>query len=384
MKQIRLLVVDDSSFIRRVLTRLLSEDPKLNVVATAANGQVALSKIEQIDPDVVLLDIEMPIMNGLETLRELRTNHARLPVIMFSTLTHPGVRETVDALLLGANDYATKPDGQNDVEHAIRRVLIPKIKMHAAKYLASTGRARSRPAVDSVAKIPTVAVQSPPVEARSARPETDRCPPATRPHHAAKAEIIVIASSTGGPNALARLFSQLPEDLPVPILIVQHMPALFIQPLAFRLSSQGNVIVRGAENNGAPKAGEGLIAPGGKHMTIDRVRGKVCVTLNDDPPVNSCKPAADVLFESVAEVYGAASLAVVLTGMGEDGRNGCRAIKGAGGQVLVQDEDSSVVWGMPGSVTKAALADAVYPLDKMGPEIVQRISGMSREAGFER
>ncbi|HIK95488.1 MAG TPA: chemotaxis response regulator protein-glutamate methylesterase [Planctomycetes bacterium] len=370
MKTIRLLVVDDSAFIRRVLTRLLSEDPELNVVATAANGRLALSKLGQVDPDVVLLDIEMPEMNGLETLEELRKNYARLPVIMFSTLTHPGVRATVDALLLGANDYATKPDGQDDVEHAIRKVLIPKIKMHAAKYAASVGRTRSAPTADPVA---SDAAKSPCIRAPVDKPASAHTSIATRPAGSRKAEVIVIASSTGGPNALAMLLSHLPEDLPVPILIVQHMPAAFIRRLAFRLSSQGNVIVREGENDGVLKPGEGCIAPGEKHMAVNMVRRKVFVTFNDDPPVNSCKPAADVLFKSVADVYGAASLAVVLTGMGKDGRDGCRAIKEAGGQVLVQDEESSVVWGMPGSVAKAGLADAMRPLDELGPEIVRRI-----------
>lgn len=377
MKPIRLLVVDDSAFIRRVLTKLLSNDRELEVAATAANGRLALAKLDQVNPDVVLLDIEMPEMNGLETLEALRKRHARLPVIMFSTLTQPGVRATVDALLLGASDYATKPEGSGDVEHAINDVLIPKIKMHAAKRTAQARRAPPAPTPDRTRPGPaspanSSAVQSPAPERVSEKRSVPHAP--QRPAGAAAAKVLAIASSTGGPNALATLMSALPGNLRVPVLIVQHMPTSFIRLLAYRLSSLGNLVVREGETDRQLSPGEGWIAPGEQHMAVQRLRGQVVVRLNDDPPVNSCKPAANVLFKAVAQAYGSESLAVVLTGMGEDGLDGCRAVKEAGGQVLVQDEDSSVVWGMPGAVSKAGLADAVLPLDRLAAEIVRRVS----------
>ena len=358
MSKIRLLVVDDAAFIRLALNKLLSADPELEVVATAANGRIALDKLQQCQPDAVILDIEMPEMNGLETLAALRSTHPKLPVVMFSTLTKSGARATVDALLLGANDYATKPGTQADVNHEIRDVLIPKIKLHALPSVATESvRPAAATPTDSSARLQQV-------------------PPFVKatPTPARHAEVVAIASSTGGPNALAQLLADLPEDLSAAILIAQHMPPIFTKQLAFRLSSRGNIIIREGELDRLVVPGEGWIAPGDFHMIVEQRRGGVRLRLNQDPPEHSCRPAADVLFASVAKVYGPAGLGVVLTGMGKDGHQGCRHIHDAGGQILVQDRASSVVWGMPGSVAEAGLADGVFPLDRLGAEITRRVS----------
>ena len=364
MNKIRLLLVDDSSFIRQVLSRLLSADPDLEVVATAANGRLALSRLSDAQPDVVILDVEMPEMNGIETLAALRKSHPHLPVIMYSTLTRPGVRATIDALLLGANDYATKPEKRELVEHSIHESLIPKIKLHAA--------ARRGDAAIGAGHQP-----APLGHAQVSRP----VPPVDRLTPRPRVEAIAIAASTGGPSALARLFCDLPENLPVPILIVQHMPPEFTNHLAYRLSSQGNCVVREAVANEFVSGSRGWIAPGDFHMTVKRIAGMVRAQLNQDPPVNACRPAADVLFESAAEVFGSGVLAVVLTGMGQDGREGCESIRRAGGGILVQDQASSVVWGMPGAVARSGLADQVLPIGGLAAEIVRRVRVGRGETG---
>jgi len=347
--KIRVLVVDDAVVFRRLVADELSTDPAIEVVGTAANGRLALAKLDQLNPDLVILDIEMPELDGLATLREIRKTRPRLPVIMFSALTERGAAASLDALSLGATDYFAKPvsaGGLDASRKVLRDELIPEIK-------ALCGR----PAKGS---LPTPC----PIPAPAASP--------ARPA-AAVVEVVAVAASTGGPNALADVFAGLPADLPVPVVVVQHMPPTFTRLLAQRLSAHSAIQVEEAPPGGVLRPGHAWLAPGDFHLAVGREGGQVRTRLSQDPAENSCRPAADVLFRSVARVFGPGALAVVLTGMGQDGLRGCEAIRAAGGQVLVQDEATSVVWGMPGYVARAGLADRVLPLGLVGPEVVRRV-----------
>ena len=346
MQLIRILIVDDSAVIRKVLSHLLSSDPEIVVVGTAGNGHQALARIPETKPDLVTLDIEMPGMDGLETLVEIRKLYPRLPVIMFSTLTERGATATLDALARGASDYVTKPSqsGGSETSRAhVQEELIRKIKS-----LCLVRVPQPRP-----------------------RPRPTSTPVSLRPQ--ARVDIVAIGTSTGGPNALTVLIPQIPADFPVPIVIVQHMPPLFTRLLADRLNALGRLQVREGKPGEKLQRGQIWIAPGDFHMVVARKGPDFVLGLNHDPQENSCRPAVDVLFRSVAESYGANVLAVVLTGMGADGTRGASAIRNAGGEVIVQDEASSVVWGMPGNVVAASLTDSIYPLAGIAPELVRRV-----------
>ncbi|HEU4587336.1 MAG TPA: chemotaxis response regulator protein-glutamate methylesterase [Gemmatimonadales bacterium] len=365
MPRIRVLIVDDAVVVRRMLTDVLSADPEIEVVGAAANGRIALAKLPQLSPDIVTLDIEMPELNGLDTIVELRKDYPRLPVIMFSTRTVRGATTTLEALSLGATDYCTKPDNVGSLELAQQRVrdeLIPKIKALAGP--------RGRPATkrDTARVATAVAPVARAVRGLGLAPARPRTSPPPTP------EVVAIGVSTGGPNALATLLPRLPADFPVPVLVVQHMPPLFTRFLADRLDGRCRVRVSEARAGMVLERGRVYIAPGDWHMMVERRGADVVITTHQGPPENSCRPAVDVLFRSCAAAYGEATLAIVLTGMGQDGLRGCQALSETGAPILVQDEPSSVVWGMPGTVAEAGLADQVLPLDQIAAAIVQRTS----------
>ncbi|MGE3166592.1 MAG: chemotaxis response regulator protein-glutamate methylesterase [Planctomycetota bacterium] len=337
----RVLIVDDSVVIRRVLSQALGSHPDIEVVGTAANGQIGLAKIAQLEPDVVTMDIEMPVLDGLETLAELRKTHPRLPVIMFSTLTERGGQATLKALSLGASDYLTKPSQTESPGEAIEQVKDDLI----ARILALTGRGEA------------------PVRTPSPAPARPRDPQPGR------VDIVAIGVSTGGPNALAEIFPRLPADLPVPIVLVQHMPPLFTRLLAERLDSVSPLKVSEASDGQVIAPGTAWIAPGNFHMTVERSGTDVVLRTHQGAPENSCRPAVDPLFRSVASVYGRHTLAVILTGMGQDGKKGCEVLHELGAQIIVQDRASSVVWGMPSAVALNGLAQAELPLNAIADEI---------------
>lgn len=322
-------MVDDSAVARRLLTDALSREPGFTVAGFAPNGRIGVQKVAQLHPDVVILDVEMPEMNGLEALVEIRRQWPELPVIMFSRLTERGASVTLDALLRGASDFCEKPGrlaGSEDAASYVRQSLAPKI--------------------------------------RALCPER----PAPRPIDA-----VLIGSSTGGPNALNEIVMALPANLGVPILITQHMPPVFTRLLAERLTARGPIPFAEAEPGMAVEAGRGYVAPGDHHLLLKGGRGAIRLALDQGPPENSCRPAADPMLRSAVAVLGSGVLAVVLTGMGQDGLRGCEKVREAGGQVIVQDEASSVVWGMPGHVARAGLADEVLPLPEIGPAILRRV-----------
>jgi two-component system chemotaxis response regulator CheB len=328
----------------------------LEVVGVAPHGKIALQKIPQVNPDVITLDVEMPEMDGITTLKEIRKTYPKLPVIMFSTLTAKGAATTIEALSAGASDYVSKPANVGSVAEGLQRLeqdLIPKIKNLCR-------RSAGIPAYKPVHH-PTGAV---PMASRFVAP---------RSHPPSPIEILAIGTSTGGPNALAELFKAFPGDFPVPIVVVQHMPPLFTALLADRLTANSALKFSEGKEGDSIRSGCAYIAPGGKHMEVMRFGGNARVHLHEGPPENSCRPAVDVLFRSVVEQYGGGVLGVVLTGMGHDGMRGCELIRERGGQVLAQDEASSVVWGMPGAVVQAGYADKILPLDQICGEIVRRV-----------
>ena len=346
MSSIKVLVVDDSIVVRRIVSDALAEDPRIEVVGVAQNGSIALHKAAALKPDLITMDIEMPVMDGIDAVNQLRTRGDRMPIIMFSTLTSHGASATLDALAAGATDYVTKPSHVADPAEAIgviKEQLLPKIK----------GLFR----------------------APNARSEAARLLPTRGPIQTPKA--VVVGSSTGGPEALSKMIAAFAHPLPVPMLIVQHMPPLFTSQLAARLDRTGPNKVVEAKGGEVLNPGTIYIAPGDFHMEVNDRAGRPQAVLNQGPQVNFCRPAVDVLFRSAAAVYGGNLLAVVLTGMGSDGREGARAIVEAGGRVIAQDEATSVVWGMPGAVATAGLAHVLVPISEVGPTITRTITPQS-------
>jgi two-component system, chemotaxis family, protein-glutamate methylesterase/glutaminase len=364
MRRIRVMIVDDVAIVRRLVADALAIDPELQVVGMAANGKEALAKITSFAPDLVILDYEMPEMDGLETLRELKKSYPEIRVVLFSTYTRHGAKVTLDALWLGADDYATKVSASDLVAatRCVQSELIPKIK-------ALCGGDDGNPAG---------LVPGSPAQALAAPREPGAAVNAARV--STRAEIVAIGASTGGPRALASLLERLPRDLAAPVVIVQHMPPLFTRSLAERLDGSTPLRCAEGEDGAVLEAGTVWIAPGNWHVNVAREGGTATLRLSGDPPENSCRPAVDPLFRSVADVYGAGALGVVLTGMGQDGLKGAERIKKRGGTILAQDESSSVVWGMPGAIVRAGLADRVLPVRDIAAEIARRVASGRRRA----
>jgi len=339
--RIRVLVVDDSVVIRKLLSEALRGDPGIDVVGTASNGSIALQRIAQLSPDVVTLDIEMPEMDGLSTLREIKRRFPRTRVIMCSSLTERGAAITMDALASGADDYLTKIARPSDGEESFQRQLTPKVKQF---FLEPNPAAAGKPAAA----------------------------PSPRPKHV-QPKAVAIGVSTGGPNALAAVIPSLPKSFPLPVFIVQHMPPMFTRLLAERLNAASNLPVLEAADGLAVTPGTVYIAPGDFHLCVTRTAAGPVLRTNQDPAENSCRPAVDVLFRSVGQVYGAATVSVILTGMGQDGYRGVEYLRGLGGYVIAQDEPSSVIWGMPGNIVRAGLADSVCDLNAVVPAILRRL-----------
>lgn len=340
---VRVMVVDDSVVIRQVIKDALASDPGIEIVGTAQNGKVALEKLADVNPDLITLDLEMPEMDGLRTLEEMQRLQLRVPVIVFSTLTERGAKAALDALARGASDYVCKPSGQRNVQATMERIrseLIPKI--HALS--------RRRAGVPAPASVGS--------------PGLDVAPPSTAGADApsARVELVVIGVSTGGPSALAEVIPRLPRELPVPVLIVQHMPPVFTKVLAQRLASTSRLKVREAEQRDRIEPGTVYIAPGDHHMRVAGSARESWLVLDQSPAENGCRPAVDPLFQTAAQAYGAGLLALILTGVGHDGTKGAGFIRRAGGTVWAQDEATSVAWGMPSSIISANLAQRVLPL----------------------
>lgn len=380
MEKVRVLIVDDSAVMRKIIASALQKEPSIEIVGFAANGLQAIEAIQTCNPDVMTLDIEMPEMDGLTALREIRKENKYLPIIMFSSLTHKGAQAAVMALTAGASDYVGKPvnttGGIDDAFKVLEAELIPKI-IGLAKRVKSR-RDREGRSVSTEKLHASAATLRPSV---ATKPLVSALPISSLASNVGKvisgvlakpAQAVCIGVSTGGPEALMQVFGTINAPLSVPIFIVQHMPADFTALLAARLSATGVMTVKEAEEGEIAIPGMVYIAPGGFHMALSRPGTKTIIHLNTEPPENSCRPAVDVLFRTAAEVYGSGLLAVMLTGMGYDGLKGSQIIKEKGGQVIAQDEATSVVWGMPGAVVQAGLADSVLPIEKIADEIIFR------------
>lgn len=359
MPPIKVLIVDDAVMIRKMVSSVLNEDPDIDVVGTAANGKIALMKLPQLKPDLITCDIEMPEMDGLTTVREIRKVDKKVPIIMYSTLSQAGATITLQCMSAGATDYVTKPANVGSVNEGLQKLreeLIPKIKSICMGGMSpsaiSSARATRRPTALPVKRIA----------------------PGTRPPVAnGPVKLLCIGSSTGGPNALMKVFETMPKNLPVPIVLVQHMPPMFTKMLAKQIEDHTKISIKEGEEGEIIQNGKVYIAPGGKHMELKKMAAGMKIHLHEGPQVNFCRPAVDPLFDSAVSCVGGNLVGVILTGMGSDGLHGCENIKANGGYVIAQDEATSVVWGMPGHVAKAGVADEVLPLNKITNAIVNKI-----------
>jgi two-component system chemotaxis response regulator CheB len=354
-ERVRVLVVDDSALMRKLIPSILARDPMIDVVGTAMDGAFALKKIEELRPDVVTLDLEMPRMDGMETLR-LIMRRAPMPVVMVSTHSREGAYATFKALALGAIDFVAKPkEASSGHLEAIADQLIEKIKV--AKRAAGT-------------RMPS------PVIFETLQPVKKNARVHLPPHR-----IIAIGVSTGGPNALQFVLSQIPAEFPGSLLIVQHMPEGFTEMFARRLDECCSLEVQEAKSGDLLLAGRALVCPGNRHMMVRRMPRGDMVVLSDSAPVNGHRPSVDVLFHSLSQEFGPMGVGVLMTGMGEDGAEGLGAIKAAGGATIAQSEDTCVVAGMPRAAILKGYANRIVPLDAIGQHL---ITHFGRERAAER
>ena len=374
--KIKVLIVDDSAVMRKIISSALLKEPSIEIVGYASNGIQAIENVRTLNPDVVTLDIEMPEMDGLSALKEIRKENKRLPIVMFSTLTHKGAQAAVMALTAGASDYVGKPTtSAGSIEGAFKVLeseLIPKIIGLAKRSRLRNAQVSQKP--NSVQAVPMKKNELGTINTVTSTKAPGKQLVPNKPISA-----VCIGVSTGGPMALMQVFSQIQNPLPVPIFIVQHMPPNFTNLLAARLCTAGVTTVKEAKEGDIAEPGNAYIAPGGFHMVLATMGPQVLIHLNTNPPENSCRPAVDVLFRSASDIYGGNLLSVVLTGMGYDGLKGCQYIKARGGQVIAQDEESSVVWGMPGAIAEHNLAEVLLPIDRIADEIIFRTRKISRQ-----
>ncbi len=364
---IKVMIVDDTIIYRKILKDVLLTIEDTEVITTAPNGKIALKKIETNKPDLILLDVEMPVMDGLETLIEIKKRYPEIGVIMVSGINERQANITLKALENGAVDFVAKPVGNNlnDNVAYLTDNLTPIIKMFQAKKETKTGfRKRITPRKPITEK--NIKPATPSILRKSAVPS--------------KFDVLVVGVSTGGPNALAEFIPRLPKKLGVPVLLVQHMPPMFTKSLANHLNAKSAIEVVEATDNESILPDKVYIAPGGKHMVlrVDQKTKKPIVGIIDTPPVNSCKPSVDVLFQSISQYYKGNILSLIMTGMGSDGKNGVKKLKRIGCYSVAQSENSCVVYGMPRAIVDENLADEVVDLSKLGSRISELITKVKR------
>lgn len=359
------MVVDDSALYRQLIRNVLREVHGVDVVGAAKSGAEALSMIADLDPDLLTLDVRMPDIDGIEVLRTLKRNKSKVKAIMLSSVTANGAQVTTDALFEGAFDFIHKPSGSD--ANANRQQLLEQLTEKIATFRVSPANRSSR--------------RSGVINVKPAEPaakSTDDSEAFRSELILTRYEAVVIGTSTGGPVALREVLPEIPGDFPVPIFIVQHMPALYTHSLAERLNETSQIEVVEGVDGMSVEPGFAYLSPGGRHMKIERLGGRMVIRVTDDPPENSCRPAVDYLFRSAAEVFDGKVLAVILTGMGRDGTEGCREIKRRGGYILTQHSDGCVVYGMPKAVVEEKLSDRSVMLDRVASTIVRRVK-RSRE-----
>jgi two-component system, chemotaxis family, protein-glutamate methylesterase/glutaminase len=357
---LRILIVDDSALYRQLIGNVLRDLPGITVVGTAKNGAEAWTMVQERQPDLLTLDVRMPDVDGIEVLRRLRQNRSPAAAIMLSSLTANGAQTTTDALLEGAFDFIHKPSGPDAGQN--RSTLRDELAEKIAAYRASRPAGRSR--------------RPPPAHEAPAERRLDHSNRGEResgPSRQTNVAALLIGTSTGGPAALGQLLPTLPGDFPVPILIVQHMPAGYTHSLAERLNQRSELEVVEACDGMPVEAGFAYIAPGGRQLKVQRVGGRVLVQIRDDPPENRCRPSIDYLFRAAAEVYAGKVVALVMTGMGRDGTEGCRSVKERGGLVIAQHPDGCTVYGIPKAVIDAELADQILPLNQLPAAVIRAV-----------
>ena len=362
----RVLVVDDAALFRRLISDVLAAMPGVQVAGTAADGKKALAQIASLKPDLITLDIEMPEMNGLEVLEQIRKTGMKTAALMLSSRTIRGGELTIRALELGAFDFIPKPEGGSPQENLeqLRDSLIPIVKSFQRQFEVRSLLGARGPAAAAAAPGVVAAEASTPIAAPVV------------PQRRLGSPIVLIGVSTGGPQALARVLPGLPKTLSAPVFIVQHMPPLFTEALAARLNSISAIRVKEGENGEIARNGFAYIAPGGKQMKlVPGQNGEIMIRLTDDPPENECRPAVDYLFRSAALKFPGRSVAVILTGMGKDGTEGLRLLKRSACSSIAQDEASCVVYGMPREAVLAGVIDTVVPLEKIATSIVRGVAG---------
>jgi two-component system chemotaxis response regulator CheB len=347
---VRVLVVDDSAVIRGFISRALQQDPGIHLVGSASNGEIAIDMLRRHPSDVVILDIEMPVMDGLTAIPKLKEIDRAVQIIMASTLTQKNAEISLKAMSLGATDYVPKPEARDMGAGDFHRELLEKVKA-----LGVIARRKGTRLTPGALVVPPRIV-----------PVAEKKHIALRPMPTAKPAIVAIGSSTGGPQALFEVIRGMGKDLPQPVVITQHMPPAFTTILAEHISRHAGVTCTEAKEGDVLDAGHYYVAPGDFHMLIDKKPAGPTVHLTKDAQENYCRPAVDPMLRSLVSIYGAHILTVILTGMGQDGGKGCDAVVKAGGAVLAQDEATSVVWGMPGTVASAGLCSAVLPLAEIG------------------
>jgi two-component system chemotaxis response regulator CheB len=360
---IRVLVVDDSRFFRRRVTEMLEMDPLIKVIGEAENGEEAVQKASRLKPDVITMDVEMPLLDGISATRKIMAV-APTAILMFSSLTTEGAKSALDALEAGAVDYLPKrfEDISQDREEA-RRVLIERVRAVSARRVS-----RHAP-MHAPAASPLAPSKPLPKTVHAAPPPAS----ATAGIQHGQVKLVAIGTSTGGPVALQEVLKELPQNFPVPLLLVQHMPGSFTTAFAQRLNNACNIRVREAVDGDALEPGLALLAPGGKQMLLENRAGRLVVRIHESEPGQNYKPCVDVTFTSVAKTLPGKALAIVLTGMGADGREGARLMKQGGAKIWAQNEESCVVYGMPAAIVDAGLADQVLPLKQIGSVLAQRI-----------
>ncbi|MDX1810972.1 MAG: chemotaxis response regulator protein-glutamate methylesterase [Gammaproteobacteria bacterium] len=351
---VRVLVVDDSSFFRRQIQKFLDNDPEIEVVGTADNGREAIDKALELKPNVITMDIEMPVMDGISATREIM-RLCPTPILMFSSLTTEGARSTLDALEAGALDFIPKrfEDISQNMEE-VRRVLCSRVK--------GIGKQQRIPrAPVSIAPKPAAK------EVVPAKPiVSDRAP-------AKRVDLVAIGTSTGGPVALQKVLTSLPQNFPVPLLLVQHMPGTFTAAFASRLNQICNVTVKEAEDGEMIKAGTAYLAPGGKQMRVRKRGSDTYLAIEAGDPAMTYKPCVDLTFKSIAENFGPKVLAIIMTGMGADGCEGARLLKSKGATIWAQDKETSVIYGMPAAIVDAGIADKVLPLQSIASHVMEKV-----------
>jgi len=362
--QYRVMIVDDSAVIRGLMSKWLGEDPAIQIVGTAGNGEMALLSMSRYDPEVIILDIEMPVMDGLTALPKIFEINPKVKVVMASTLTKRNAEVSMKALSLGASDYVSKPDCNREVASSLsfQEELISKVIS-----IAAASRLRNNDAVYVGKKSSLIDKQFTPIMKMGKAIDK-------RSFSNNKISIIAIGSSTGGPQALLVVLKDLGK-VNMPIVITQHMPETFTKILANHLSQSTGLECKEAEDGDILENGKVYLAPGGYHMKIIEENGQKTVALNQDPAENFCRPSVEPMFRSLIDIYGSEVFAIMLTGMGHDGLEASKKLVEAGGTLIAQDEKTSVVWGMPGAVSRAGLCSGIYPLNQIGLKIKEKLVG---------